>query len=179
MKGGISITVDDYQVLEEESFLNDVILDFFLKWEPWSWLGREGGRKGRHALRDLSLPVFAASTDHLHRPVWTKDTDVESVRWRAGGCRGVGWWGVGCTYSWDSVYRERYLLPDPSVWNQIYLSRGKINLLLKIWKICSTRFVRLIVIALKFTFHGATGTEAFLDCKPSILTVVCGITIYL
>lgn len=31
MKGGISITVDDYQVLEEESFLNDVILDFYLK----------------------------------------------------------------------------------------------------------------------------------------------------
>ncbi|KAA0186874.1 hypothetical protein HAZT_HAZT006776 [Hyalella azteca] len=31
-KGGISITVDDYQVLEEESFLNDVILDFYLKW---------------------------------------------------------------------------------------------------------------------------------------------------
>ena len=32
MKGGISITVDDYQVLEEESFLNDVIIDFYLKW---------------------------------------------------------------------------------------------------------------------------------------------------
>ena len=30
-KGGISISTDDYCCLEEEQFLNDVIIDFYLK----------------------------------------------------------------------------------------------------------------------------------------------------
>ena len=30
-KGGIPITIDDFNCLEEEQFLNDVILDFYLK----------------------------------------------------------------------------------------------------------------------------------------------------
>ena len=44
-KGGISITVDDYAVLDEESFLNDVIIDFHLKWIVQNKLSEEQRNK--------------------------------------------------------------------------------------------------------------------------------------
>ncbi|KAF2356454.1 Ulp1 protease family C-terminal catalytic domain [Trinorchestia longiramus] len=94
-KGGISITVDDYQVLEEESFLNDVILDFYLKWLLQSRLSEEQRNKvhlfstffykrltckpkkmRRHHPIEDDPKLSAAEKRHARVKSWTKSVDI-------------------------------------------------------------------------------------------------------
>ncbi|CAL4077566.1 unnamed protein product [Meganyctiphanes norvegica] len=96
-KGGISVTTDDYACLEEEQFLNDVIIDFYLKWLLQSKLS-DGHRqrthvfstffykrltskqkKGRrpHAIED-DPKLSAAEKRHARVKSWTKNVDIFS-----------------------------------------------------------------------------------------------------
>ncbi|XP_068221307.1 uncharacterized protein [Palaemon carinicauda] len=94
-KGGISITTDDYACLEEEQFLNDVIIDFYLKWLLQSKLSEahrtrthvfstffykrltSKPKKGRrpHAIED-DPKLSAAEKRHSRVKSWTKNVDI-------------------------------------------------------------------------------------------------------
>ncbi|XP_066937467.1 sentrin-specific protease 6-like isoform X5 [Macrobrachium rosenbergii] len=94
-KGGISITTDDYACLEEEQFLNDVIIDFYLKWLLQSKLSEihrtrthvfstffykrltSKPKKGRrpHAIED-DPKLSAAEKRHARVKSWTKNVDI-------------------------------------------------------------------------------------------------------
>ncbi|KAG0699699.1 Sentrin-specific protease 7 [Chionoecetes opilio] len=95
-KGGISISSDDYCCLEEEQFLNDVILDFYLKWLLQSKLS-EIHRQHTHVFstffykrltskpkkRRINAPeddpkLSAAEKRHARVRSWTKTVDIFS-----------------------------------------------------------------------------------------------------
>ncbi|KAK8741248.1 hypothetical protein OTU49_002576, partial [Cherax quadricarinatus] len=95
-KGGISISTDDYCCLEEEQFLNDVIIDFYLKWLLQSKLS-EIHRVHTHVFstffykrltskpkkRRLNAPeddpkLSAAEKRHARVKSWTKSVDIFS-----------------------------------------------------------------------------------------------------
>ncbi|CAL4081453.1 unnamed protein product, partial [Meganyctiphanes norvegica] len=96
-KGGISVTTDDYACLEEEQFLNDVIIDFYLKWLIQSKLSEvyrqrthvfstffykrltSKPKKGRrpHAIED-DPKLTAAEKRHARVKSWTKNVDIFS-----------------------------------------------------------------------------------------------------
>ncbi|XP_076053442.1 uncharacterized protein LOC143032481 isoform X3 [Oratosquilla oratoria] len=94
-KEGISISPDDYCCLEEEQFLNDVIIDFYLKWLLQSKLSEihrqkthvlssffykrltAKPKKGRrpHAIED-DPKLSAAEKRHSRVKSWTKNVDI-------------------------------------------------------------------------------------------------------
>ncbi|XP_042230537.1 putative mediator of RNA polymerase II transcription subunit 26 [Homarus americanus] len=95
-KGGISISTDDYCCLEEEQFLNDVIIDFYLKWLLQSKLS-DVHRVHTHVFstffykrltskpkkRRLNAPeddpkLTAAEKRHTRVKSWTKNVDIFS-----------------------------------------------------------------------------------------------------
>lgn len=85
--GGITVTSDDIRCLAEEEFLNDVIIDFYLKFVFYEKLKPED-RKRTHILssffykrltqRNNSLDNHGSTPDRMHSQVktWTKNVDI-------------------------------------------------------------------------------------------------------
>ncbi|XP_037082411.1 sentrin-specific protease 6-like [Pollicipes pollicipes] len=93
--GAIAVNTDDYCCLEEEQFLNDVIIDFYLKYLVSSRLAepdrrrthvfssffykrlttRPSSRHGRRPAED-SLRLSAAQKRHARVKGWTKNVDI-------------------------------------------------------------------------------------------------------
>ncbi|XP_063614094.1 uncharacterized protein LOC134787271 isoform X2 [Penaeus indicus] len=71
-KGGISITTDDYCCLEEEQFLNDVIIDFYLKWLLQSKLP-EIHRSHTHVFSTFFYKRLTSKPKRGRRPHTTED----------------------------------------------------------------------------------------------------------
>ncbi|ROT77936.1 putative sentrin-specific protease 6-like isoform X1 [Penaeus vannamei] len=72
LKGGISITTDDYCCLEEEQFLNDVIIDFYLKWLLQSKLP-EIHRSHTHVFSTFFYKRLTSKPKRGRRPHTTED----------------------------------------------------------------------------------------------------------
>lgn len=78
-KGGISINTEDYRCLNEGRFLNDVIIDFYLKYVMLEGLS-ETNKKRTHIFSSHFYTRLAKSTVPEDRFAgvqrWTKDINI-------------------------------------------------------------------------------------------------------
>ncbi|KAB7500435.1 Sentrin-specific protease 7 [Armadillidium nasatum] len=80
-KGGITITVDDYLCLKEEQFLNDVLIDFYLKWLHMEKLNSED-RERTHFFSTFFYKRLTAKPKNNHRPNYETDPKLSPAERR-------------------------------------------------------------------------------------------------
>ncbi|RXG71987.1 Sentrin-specific protease 7 [Armadillidium vulgare] len=80
-KGGITITVDDYLCLKEEQFLNDVLIDFYLKWLHMVKLNPED-RERTHLFSTFFYKRLTAKPKNNHRPNYETDPKLSPAERR-------------------------------------------------------------------------------------------------